>query len=178
MFSRRSLASGCARRYDAAPNSRQAEPAPNSRRHDAAPNSRIGWVGDLNFYLAAPSLWGEKIKFSPAFFKRLWFPKAKPLVARSRLCSAEKIGYALRDPGLEKNGETPLSPIPHRRKAGKAQGTAVRIPGRPSAGQPPRGWCASAGRGRKSLRIIHRPLPERREFGFCQKFEPCCHQLL
>ena len=30
-FSRRSLASGCARRYDAAPNSRQAEPAPNSR---------------------------------------------------------------------------------------------------------------------------------------------------
>ena len=90
------------RRHDAAPNSRQAEPAPNSRRHDAAPNSRIGWVGGLGFYLAAPSFWGEKIKFSPAFFKRLWFPKAKPLVARSRLCSAEKIGYALRDPGWRK----------------------------------------------------------------------------
>ena len=29
---------------------------------------------------AAPSFC--KIKFSPAFFKRLWFPKAKPLVAR------------------------------------------------------------------------------------------------
>ena len=34
----------------------------------------------LTFYLAAPSFC--KIKFSPAFFKRRWFPKAKPLGAR------------------------------------------------------------------------------------------------
>src|SRR5699024_2456871 len=64
----------------------QAEPGPNSRWHDAAsdsrqaepaPNSRIGMVGNLGFYLAVPSLWGEKIKFSSAL-KGWRFQKAKP----------------------------------------------------------------------------------------------------
>ena len=41
-----------------------------------------------------------KIKFWSSFFKSLWFPKAKPLVAMSRLQLAWEIGYALRDPKL------------------------------------------------------------------------------
>ena len=41
-----------------------------------------------------------KIKFWSSFFKSLWFPKAKPLVAMSRFCFVYAIGFVLRDPKL------------------------------------------------------------------------------
>ena len=55
-----------------------------------------------------------KIKFSSTFFKRWQFPKTASLVAKSRLQLAGEIGYALRDPGLERTGK---SLFPRKKKS-------------------------------------------------------------
>ena len=52
------------------------------------------------FAAGSPQSLSIQIKFWSSFFKSLWFPKAKPLVAMSRLQLAWEIGYALRDPKL------------------------------------------------------------------------------